>query len=284
MEGKNKRSGRPGKNLEGQRFGKLYVLKSVGHYNPKTNHHYSLVRCDCGQTFYTMDTYLVNHRRTQCPDCSRLKRTTHQMTKSRIYHVYQSMKGRCYNPNNKKYKDYGGRGIKVCDEWKNDAWAFIKWAYDTGYDENADYMDCTLDRINVDGDYCPDNCRWANGLTQARNKRSSHYINYKGKCISAQELSEITGIKYVTILNRIRNNFSDEDVAKTKEEIKKCHHKTINNKMVTLKFSNTGEIFQFKSLKEASHFLGHNDSYISTMASRKNQKKFETGGYIIEIK
>ena len=85
------------------------------------------------------------------------------------------MKLRCYNENSTAYKHYGGRGITICDEWKNDFQAFHDWAMQNGYDENAIRGDCTIDRIDVDGNYCPENCRWVDMKVQANNKRKKKY-------------------------------------------------------------------------------------------------------------
>lgn len=95
----------------------------------------------------------------------------------RIYGIWSKMKERCYNIKDKSYKNYGGRGIEVCDEWKNNSRAFIEWAYNNGYDENAKYGDCTIDRIDVNGNYEPNNCRWVDMKTQSNNKRPKEEKN-----------------------------------------------------------------------------------------------------------
>ena len=106
--------------------------------------------------------------------CNLIERNTkHNFSRTRLYKVFRDMKTRCYNQNSPDYKNYGGRGIKICDEWLNDFTAFNKWAYENGYDENAPKLACTIDRINNDLGYSPENCRWVDIATQNRNKRQS---------------------------------------------------------------------------------------------------------------
>ena len=99
----------------------------------------------------------------------------------RIYSIWRSMIGRCCIPSNSSYERYGARGIKVCDEWKDDFDAFRKWAYENGYDENALRGECTIDRIDNDGNYCPENCRFVSIKTQNLNKRNVIIVSYNGQ-------------------------------------------------------------------------------------------------------
>ena len=93
-----------------------------------------------------------------------------------MYYIWRTMKQRCTNPNNYKYKNYGGRGIKVCDEWMADFKAFYDWAVTNGYRE-----DLTIDRIDVDGNYEPSNCRWATYSEQANNRTTNRIITFNGE-------------------------------------------------------------------------------------------------------
>lgn len=100
-------------------------------------------------------------------------RHTHGQSKTRLYGIWCGMKSRCTNPNHPKYKDYGGRGIDVYDGWLHDFSAFRDWALSNGYDDNASIGQCSLDRINNDKGYHPDNCRWASAKEQSYNKRNN---------------------------------------------------------------------------------------------------------------
>lgn len=122
----------------------------------------------------------------------------------RIYLVWYGMKHRCFNPNDKDYADYGGRGITVCDEWL-DFSTFCEWAYSTGYDDTAPRGQCTLDRIDVNGNYEPSNCRWVNMTIQRRNTRNTVIVN--GKCL--QDVANETGLNPTTILRYTRDGVFD---------------------------------------------------------------------------
>lgn len=153
------------KDITGMKFGQLKVLRQAG---TKDGRALWLCRCDCGKKKIAFGSDL---RAGRISSCGTHKKVKDPYSRKRIYWVWHSMKNRCTNPNSHGYKSYGGRGIKVCKEWSESFTAFREWAYKTGYDETAEKGACTLDRIDVNGDYCPDNCRWVTMQDQQKNKR-----------------------------------------------------------------------------------------------------------------
>lgn len=162
----------------GQQFGRLTVL-DVSYIKDSNGHRrtIALCKCVCGKILDVRLDAIKSGRTVSCgcyhtdickQGCKPLK---HGMTNSRLYNVWQGMKQRCYYPKHDHYKDYGGRGIIICDKWKNDFRAFYSWAMKNGYDEGADINQCTIDRINVNGNYEPSNCRWVPQSVQVANKR-----------------------------------------------------------------------------------------------------------------
>lgn len=166
------------KDLTGQRFGRLTVIRREG-ATPQRLATW-LCRCDCGNECVVCRTCLIAGRTRSCGclNIERIKehRTTHKKIKTRLYGVWANMIQRCTNPKHNRYHRYGGRGITVCDEWRNDFQAFYDWAMATGYDENAPKGQCTIDRIDNDKGYSPDNCRWADAITQRSNQSNNRKV------------------------------------------------------------------------------------------------------------
>lgn len=115
-----------------------------------------------------------------------------------LYNILRNIKSRCYNQNDPSYKNYGGRGITVCEEWKKDISVFYNWAIKNGYKRGLE-----LDRINNDGDYEPSNCRWATRIQQANNKRTNRYITYNNETHTLREWSKILNINCFTLRSRV---------------------------------------------------------------------------------
>lgn len=169
------------RDLTGQRFGRLTVIdRGEDYISPKGKRH---VRwnciCDCGNKT-VVDTNDLRRGHTMSCGCYKIdvtgeKARTHGGREDRLYHVFSNMKNRCFNKNSQDYKYYGGRGITICDDWLDYA-VFKEWAYNNGYDENAPKGQCTIDRIDVNGDYCPDNCRWVPMNIQCVNKRNNKNV------------------------------------------------------------------------------------------------------------
>lgn len=127
---------------------------------------------------------------------------THGMTETRLYRTWCGIKNRCDNPSYKHFDRYGGRGIKVCKEWKTSFEPFRDWALSAGYDEGLTGKEQSLDRIDVNGDYCPDNCRWVSMKRQARNRGDTVYVKTKNGSVPAREFAEKNGITDYTYVYR----------------------------------------------------------------------------------
>ena len=165
------------KDITGQRFGKLVAIKMVQkNSNIKSRHAVWLCKCDCGNEAIIDGVRLRNGKTRSCgcyaKERTRERMTTHGMTKTRLFGIWQGMRDRCNNTMSKAYINYGGRGITVCDEWKNDFKAFYDWAFGNGYRDNL-----TIERINVNGNYCPENCMWIPFEEQSKNRRNVSIYN-----------------------------------------------------------------------------------------------------------
>lgn len=168
------------KNLIGQRYGRLTVIEQHG-FTEKNKYGCRQAiwycKCDCGNYCEMASGTLTRKRNNHSCGCLAREHLldmangniTHRMTGTRLYGCYKGMISRCYRKKDIHYNAYGGRGIVVCDEWKNDAKAFIDWAITNGYSD-----DLTIERINVNGNYEPSNCTWIPMSEQYKNKQSNH--------------------------------------------------------------------------------------------------------------
>lgn len=212
------------KNLEGQKFGRWTVLKQNLDTNSK--HMYSWIcRCDCGN-IGIVSTYSLLHKTSTSCGCYHKElcikqNTTHKMSKKRIYRLYYNIRNRCCSLNNKRYKDYGGRGIKVCDEWLGEKGFenFYKWSLENNYADNL-----TIDRINNDGNYEPNNCRWVTKDVQYTNKRSSLFFELFGIRKTLKEWTNYMGWdyrKYHSRCYRGYTTFREKDLELIKNKLLK---------------------------------------------------------------
>ncbi len=198
--------------LVGKRFGRLIVISRE--YKKNTKQTIWLCRCDCGNEILVAKQKLINHKTISCGCYRKEMVSTHNMSQTRIYRIWIKMKERCYNQNHKFYKNYGGRGIRICEEWLNKKNGFINlynWAIENGYEENL-----TIERIDVNGNYEPNNCAWITMKEQARNKRNTIILNFNNEEKTLIEWAEITGINKGVILKRINSlNWSIEKALTT---------------------------------------------------------------------
>ena len=201
--------------MVGERYGRLMVdhLHCYGGNGKKP---LWACKCDCGGIAYVSRQDLLRGHTKSC-GCLRVetqkdtsnKHRTHGMKKTRLYRIYVGMKTRCLNANDKTYKDYGGRGITIAAEWlgENGFINFKEWAVANGYSEKL-----TLDRIDVNGNYEPCNCRWVTMKVQERNRRDNCYITYKDETKTLSEWCEIFNIPYARTRERYRKGYPLEKV------------------------------------------------------------------------
>jgi hypothetical protein len=147
------------------------------------------VKCFCGNIFTTLLKRIHTGETKSC-GCNR-KNRTHGMSKHPLYSVWSGMRSRCYNEKSEGYRNYGLRGIEVCDEWRRDVLSFIDWALNNGYKQNLE-----IDRINNDENYSPENCRWVTGKINNRNKRTNVLIRHNGRRRTIGEWAERMRIEH----------------------------------------------------------------------------------------
>lgn len=186
--------------ISNQTFGELYV---ISYAYTKRNRAFWLCKCSCGNEVIYESYPLRNGQRKTC-GCEKYKGLPKGYSHEPLYALWWNMKRRCNDDSADSFKNYGARGIKVCSEW-NDYSEFYKWAKSNGYEPGL-----TIDRIDSNKDYCPDNCRWVDWKTQERNRRNNRLITFKGETHCLSEWSEITDINKKTLRNRLINGWSVE--------------------------------------------------------------------------
>ena len=195
----------------GDKVGRLTIL-GIERVNEKgSTRVFCTCQCDCGNIKkIRMDSISTKSRKTQSCGCyakelSSIRNSSHKMSNTTTYKSWFSMRNRCFNPNNPSYSNYGGIGITVCDRWKD---SFENFLNDMGERPSKAY---SIDRIDVNGNYEPNNCRWATQVQQQNNKRNNSTITYNGETRTITEWSRILGIKASIIFTRKRRGKSDAE-------------------------------------------------------------------------
>lgn len=193
--------------LVGKKFGSLTVLNYE--YSTKGGKRIWRCRCDCGNESLVQTSNLTTGHTKHCQKCGykelAKKRTTHGKRRTKLYTKWHSMRRRCEEKTSKSYKDYGAKGIKVCEEWK-DPEKFFAWALSHGYEEGLE-----IDRIDSKGDYCPENCRFVTRLVNANNKSNNRIILHNGEERTLAEWSRHYGVKYDYLHKRMSKGDSFEE-------------------------------------------------------------------------
>lgn len=197
------------KDLTGKKFYYLLVLNKTR--KDKNGHWYWKCKCDCGNIKEILGSHLIqgNVKSCGCYNSKRASKFCKDKTiipNKRIMYIWQSIKQRCYNQKSISYKNYGAKGIKICDEWKNNPKLFYTWSIKNGYRD-----DLTIDRINSDKDYCPENCRWVDWKTQMRNTNRNVIITYKEETNCVKYFIDKYNLNKFAIYSRLRKKWNVKD-------------------------------------------------------------------------
>lgn len=206
--------------ITGSKYGRLTVLSRAE--NNERGQTRWLCRCDCGNEVIVIGHSLISGNTMSC-GCIHKERLAarnranakHGMRGSRLYHTWHNMKDRCLRKKHKQYHDYGGRGIFVCQEWVESFESFRDWALANGYRD-----DLSIDRIDNDGPYSPENCRWATIREQSNNRRNNHIITYNGESHTLKEWSELYDIPYYLLKDRIIKSGMPMEKALQKKDLR----------------------------------------------------------------
>lgn len=191
--------------LTGQKFGRLTVIKRAENKSGQTMW---LCRCECGNERFVCGGNLKSGHTKSCGCLNNemignLNKTHHKYN-TRLHGIWAAMKSRCYNPKNNRFKNYGGKGIEVCEDWQSFK-PFYDWAMANGYRE-----DLTLDRKDGNKNYCPENCRWATQEEQQNNRSNNHLITYNGETHTLAQWAKLKNINSATLAARLKKGWSTE--------------------------------------------------------------------------
>lgn len=237
------------KNYIGKKYGKLTIVDVI--FTSKGKSPIAHCKCDCGKD-HDANLYDILFGKTKSCGCYSIEKiiersTKHGDARERLYCIYIGMKKRCYNPNNNAYKYYGGRGIKICDEWLENYLNFKSWALNNGYTEKL-----TIDRIDVNGDYEPSNCRWVTMKVQANNKTDSVYIDYNGKSQTLRQWCDELNLDYKLMVERFYSPYWKDKTIEEKFFAPKrvAHTLTYNNETHTLEEWSTIREIPFSTIRQ----------------------------------
>ena len=206
--------------LVGKKFNRLTVVRPLGKHERKTKGYNWLCQCDCGNYVHANGSKLKSGHAKSCgcmvaEHIGNVNRKYKRVSK-RLYGVYKSMLSRCQDTNHREYHNYGGRGIKICSEWLGEVGydSFSEWAFSNGYDETLKFGECTLDRIDTNGNYEPNNCRWITNKEQQSNRRDCIILEYNGEKHNVVQWSEILNISEHKIRYHLRKGRTLEQILK----------------------------------------------------------------------
>lgn len=196
--------------ISGKKFNRLTAI-CFDHRSGKD--YYWKFKCDCGKEKIIRKNSVMSGKVVSCGcyhnEVTSFINRTHHMKGTRLYHCWDSMKQRCYNKNSSAYKYYGQRGISVCKEWKDRFESFMEWSLKNGYKDNL-----SIDRINVNGNYCPENCKWSTAKEQVRNRRNNVWIYFKGKRVLQADFLKMFNKRWYDYKTKKQRGFSDEEIAR----------------------------------------------------------------------
>lgn len=223
--------------LAGKKFNRLTVIERA--YVCKGEIYWHCI-CDCGKEKFVSGRKLRENKTKSCGcykyETHKERLSKHKLSNTKLYRLYRSMYCRCYCEKSEHYSNYGGRGITICNEWLNDFKFFYDWAYKNGYKEEllpSGINKWTIDRIDNDKGYSPDNCRFVTMKEQCLNRSTTVKLTYKGITLTRKEWAKKVGIKETTIKRRMYNGWSIEEAlsipANTSNKIKVIRRKKENN-------------------------------------------------------